>query len=208
MSLQRRQGYATPAKLAASRDSPIGEETANFEADLLAAFATAQDNILTHGLENERCKGMGCTAIASFRNGDTLRVCHVGDVRCYHWSNGELNQVTNDHSWIWEGLVMNGLLASDCVRSHPERGKVTRAIGLAGQESLKPDLTAVVLKPGDRVLLTSDGLWEALGDCEIAAVVGSDGTMRQLASVLVDRANAAGGGDDITVVVYEHKTGL
>jgi protein phosphatase len=65
-------------------------------------------------------------------------------------------------------------------------------------------LTSVNLKPGDRVLLCSDGLWEALSDDEIAAVVGSDGSMRQLASVLVDRANAAGGEDNITVVLYEH----
>jgi protein phosphatase len=53
-------------------------------------------------------------------------------------------------------------------------------------------------------MLCSDGLWEALGDDEIAAVVGSDGSMRQLASVLVDRANAAGGEDNITVILYEH----
>jgi protein phosphatase len=102
---------------------------------------------------------------------------------------------------------MNGLLAPDRVRSHPERGKVTRAIGQARQEGLKPDSTTALLKPGDRVLLCSDGLWEALEDEEIAAVIGSDGTMRQLASVLVDRANAAGGDDNITVVLYEHGAG-
>lgn len=184
------------------------EGNASIGEGLMVAFATAQDSISAHSLKDEHCKGMGCTAIAGFLDGDTLCVCHVGDVRCYHLSGGELKQVTSDHSWVWERLVMNGLLTPDRVRSHPERGKVTRAIGLARQEGLKPDLTTVALEPGDRVLLCSDGLWEALEDDEIGAVLGSDGSMRQLASVLVDRANAAGGDDNITAIVYDHGTDI
>jgi protein phosphatase len=61
------------------------------------------------------------------------------------------------------------------------------------------------LKAGDRLLLCSDGLWEALSNDEIGAVLGSDGSMRQLATQLVDRANGAGGPDNITVVLYEHR---
>jgi serine/threonine protein phosphatase PrpC len=171
---------------------------------LVAAFATAQDCVSAHVLENDGCKGMGCTAIAGVMDGDVLHICHVGDVRCYHLSEGEFKRLTNDHSWVWEKLVMTGLLTPEQARSHPERGKVTRGIGLARQSGVEPDLISVNLKPGDRVLLCSDGLWEALADDEIAAVVGSDGSMRQLASVLVDRANAAGGEDNITVILYEH----
>ncbi|MGA2721485.1 MAG: protein phosphatase 2C domain-containing protein [Bryobacteraceae bacterium] len=171
---------------------------------LVAAFATAQDRVSAHVLKNDGCKGMGCTAIAGVVDGDALHICHVGDVRCYHLSECEFKRLTNDHSWVWEKLVMTGLLTPEQARSHPERGKVTRGIGLAKQSGVEPDLISVTLKPGDRVMLCSDGLWEALGDDEIAAVVGSDGSMRQLASVLVDRANAAGGEDNITVILYEH----
>jgi protein phosphatase len=65
----------------------------------------------------------------------------------------------------------------------------------------------VALQPGDRILLCSDGLWGAVTDEEIAAIAGSDGSARQLACLLVDRANAAGGSDNITVVLYEHSAG-
>ena len=171
---------------------------------LATAFAAAQECVSAHALKDDACKGMGCTALAGVVDGDTLFICHVGDVRCYHLSEGEFKRLTEDHSWVWEKLVMTGLLTPEQARSHPERGKVTRGIGLARQSSGEPALTSVALKPRDRVLLCSDGLWESLADDEIAAVVGSDGSMRQLASVLVDRANAAGGEDNISVVLYEH----
>jgi len=169
---------------------------------LMQAFGTAQEWVSHHSLESEECRGMGSTAIAGFVDGDTLHVCHVGDVRCYHLSGAHFRQVTSDHSWVWENLVMNGLLTPEQARSHPERGKVTRAIGR--QEGTKPDLTSITLKLGDRVLLCTDGLWEALADEEISVILRSEGSMRQLASVLADRANAAGGEDNVTVVLYEH----
>ena len=171
---------------------------------LATAFAAAQEAVSAHAMKDDGCKGMGCTAIAAFVDGDSLHICHIGDVRCYHLAEGEFKRLTEDHSWVWEKLVMTGLLTPEQARSHPDRGKVTRGIGLARQSGGEPSQTAVTLKHGDRVLLCSDGLWEALPDDVIAAVVGSDGSMRQLASVLVDRANAAGGEDNITVILYEH----
>jgi serine/threonine protein phosphatase PrpC len=194
--------------IAESMDSTgpgTGTAAASCISDRLSkAFATAQDCVSVRGLEDVGCRGMGCTAVAGFIDGDSLYICHIGDVRCYHLSRGEFRRMTNDHSWVWEKLVMTGLLTPEQARSHPERGKVTRGIGLARQQGTEPDLSNLTLRDGDRVLLCSDGLWEALADEEIAEVVGSDGTMRQLASVLVDRANAAGGEDNITAVLYEH----
>jgi len=168
---------------------------------LIEAFGNAQDKVSLRSLDTE-CSGMGSTAIAALLEGDALHICHVGDVRCYHFDGTRSTQVTHDHSWVWENLVMSGLLSAEQGRSHPERGKVTRAIGR--QQGINPDLTSITLKPGDRVLLCTDGLWEALSSEEIAAILRSEGSMRQLASVLADRANAAGGEDNITVVLYEH----
>jgi PPM family protein phosphatase len=71
--------------------------------------------------------------------------------------------------------------------------------------NLDPLIVPIVLKEGDRVLVCSDGLWEVLSDAEIHAVIESDGSMRQLATQLVDRANRSGGTDNITVVLYEHR---
>jgi protein phosphatase len=72
---------------------------------------------------------------------------------------------------------------------------------------VNPDVTSVALTPGDRVLLCSDGLWEALADHDIGTIVGSNGSMLELASMLVDRANVASGQDNITAVLYEHGAG-
>lgn len=144
---------------------------------------------------------MGSATLAAYLDGDVLHICHVGDVRCYILSSGSLAQITEDHSAVSD-LVRQHVLTKDQARTHQDRGRLQQAIGLT--RGIKPDLNVRELKPGNRVLLCSDGLWESLPDDEIATVLGCDGSMRQLASVLVDRANSAGGEDNTTVVVYEH----
>jgi protein phosphatase len=144
---------------------------------------------------------MGSTAIAGIVQDDALHLCHIGDARGYHFSQGQLRRLTNDHSVVWE-LVMTGRLTPDQARLHPQRGKITQAIGMP--EGFNPDVTSVALTPGDRVLLCSDGLWEALADDDIGAIMGAKGSMLELASMLVDNANAASGQDNITAVLYEY----
>ena len=170
---------------------------------LVNAFTVAQDWVCGCSRREGNCHGMGSTAIAGILDGETLHICHVGHVRAYHLSEGRLRRITNDHSWVWQELVIPGSLTSDGARSHPKRRLLTQAIGAL--RGIHPEMTRVVLRAGDRVLLCSDGLWEALADEEIGAVMGSNGSVRHLASSLVDRANAAGGNDNITAVVYEHE---
>jgi protein phosphatase len=168
---------------------------------LTKAFDSAQAQVAGRGLSDAACLGMGSTAIAGVVYDEALHVCHVGDARAYHFSQGQLRRLTNDHSLVWR-LVTAGLITPDQARLHPERGKITQAIGM--HAGVKPDVTRVSLTPGDRVLLCSDGLWEALTEQEISTIVGSKGSMLELASMLVDQANAAGGPDNITAVLYEH----
>jgi protein phosphatase len=165
------------------------------------AFGAAQESVSERSLKDQECRGMGSTAVTGLVDGAELNICHVGDVRAYHWSAGRLRRLTADHSFVWE-LVLSGLLTPDQARIHPHRSKVTQAIGKIS--GVKPDLTKLTLKPRDRVLLCSDGLWEAMTDEEIGTVVGLDGSMHDLATLLVDRANAAGGHDNISAVLYEH----
>jgi protein phosphatase len=172
---------------------------------LLKAFGAAQDSVSERSLEDEDCSGMGSTAIAGLLDGEELNVCHVGDVRAYHWSAGHLRRITDDHSFVW-GLVLSGVLTADQARLHPHRSKVTQAIGKP--LGITPDLTRLTLRPRDRVLLCSDGLWEAMPDEEMRTVVGLDGSMHDLATLLVDKANAAGGQDNISAVLYEHGSRL
>ena len=147
---------------------------------------------------------MGSTAIAAFRIGEMLYLCHVGDTRAYHFSAGEFRRLTDDHSLVWE-LVMSGILTADQARSHPQRSTITQAIGML--TGFQPAVTSLRLKPGDRILLCSDGLWEALAEHDMGQIVGSGGSMLELTSVLVDKAKAASGQDNITAVLYEHAGG-
>ena len=145
---------------------------------------------------------MGCTLVLACVRGDTLHICHVGDVRAYLWREGRFNALTRDHSVVAE-MVAARELTPDEARGHPAKNEVLRAIGMPA--GFEPDSNRCALQSGDRVLLCSDGLWEMLPDREIARVVGADGSMRQLATQLVDRANDAGGHDNISVVLYEHR---
>ena len=168
---------------------------------LVEAFAAAQNRVSGRSLSEPECHGMGSTVIAGFVDGEDLYVCHVGDVRGYHFSEGRLTRLTNDHSLVWE-LVTSGLLTPDQARFHPQRSKVTQAIGmLAG---ITPDVTSRMLKPRDRVLLCSDGLWEALPEPDIGELVCADSPVLESVSMLVDKANATSGQDNITAILYEH----
>jgi serine/threonine protein phosphatase PrpC len=168
---------------------------------LIEAFAGANERVTGRSQIDKSCEGMGSTAIAGIVNGAALHLCHVGDTRGYHLSEGQFRRLTNDHSVIWD-LVVLGMLTSDEARFHPHRARITQAIGMPA--GLKPELTSLVLKPADRILLCSDGLWEALADEEMGQIVASSGSMLELASMLVDRANMSSGQDNITAVLYEH----
>jgi PPM family protein phosphatase len=129
-------------------------------------------------------------------------VAHVGDSRAYIWHGGGLDQITRDHSWVEEQIAL-GILSEDEARQHPWRNLVTRA--LAGAEEPIVELTPLTLEAGDRVLLCSDGLSSPLTNGVIAGIVGQApaGRPEELCRALVDAANAAGGPDNITVVVIE-----
>jgi protein phosphatase len=170
-------------------------------AHLLAAFCSAQERVSDRSLNDDNCLGMGSTAIAGVVRGEVLHLCHVGDTRGYHFSEGLLRLLTNDHSLVWD-LVMAGFMTAEQARQHPHRSTITQAIGML--TGFQPMVTRLPLKSGDRVLLCSDGLWEALAEHDIAHIVGSGGSMLELASALVDRANDASGQDNITAILYEH----
>jgi len=127
---------------------------------------------------------------------------HVGDSRAYLWRNGELDQITRDHSWVEEQIAL-GVLSEDEARQHPWRNLVTRA--LAGAEEPVVELTPIDLVAGDRVLLCSDGLTSPLTNATIAGILARApmGRPDELCQALIDAANGAGGPDNITVIVIE-----
>ena len=168
---------------------------------LLRALADAQRTVLEYGAYHQNCHGMGSAVLVGCLAGDALHLCHAGDVRCYVLSHGILEQVTRDHSWVAQ-LVSSGLMSAEQARFHAGRGRLVQAVGL--QQGFNPTLTCRTLLTNDRVLVCSDGLWETLGDQEVAAFLMSDASVQQIATALTDLANNRSGSDNVTVVVYQH----
>jgi protein phosphatase len=121
------------------------------------------------------------------------------------FTENTLRLITNDHTVVGS-LVRKGVLTPEAARIHENRSALQQAVGLP--RGITPDFGHWVLKEGDRVLICSDGLWEPLPETEISEVLAADGSMRQIATVLVDRAIVAGGDDNITAVVYRHTSAV
>jgi serine/threonine protein phosphatase PrpC len=177
---------------------------------LSSALRMANRQIQQRTADDGALRGMATTAVALLlgpapeASGQAeilpALVAHVGDSRAYLWREGRLEQITHDHSWVEEQIAA-GTMTEDDARRHPWRHLVTRA--LAGAEDPAVEITPVALEPGDRVLLCSDGLSTPVPDSAIAAIIARapHGEPDALCSALVEAANAAGGPDNITVVV-------
>jgi protein phosphatase len=163
------------------------------------AVEDANQAVFAKSLTDTSLMGMGTTLTAgTLVAGGTLMLAHVGDSRAYLLHDGELKQVTLDHSHV-EELVREGKLTQAEAAVHPMRSVITRSIGV--DEDVDVDVYPVELHPGDRVLLCSDGLSGMVHAETIAAELRREDDPNRAAQRLVDAANAAGGEDNITVVV-------
>jgi len=162
------------------------------------AVREANEAILHRGREDPGLRGMGTTMTAALHRGGSLLIGHVGDSRAYLWQTGQMRQLTEDHSLVGE-LMRQGRLTPEQAANHPHRSIITRALGT--EASVEPDVFEVVLEPGDRVLLCTDGLSGMVADADLAGMLGRAADPQQAAQDLVDAALAAGGEDNITVVV-------
>ncbi len=152
--------------------------------------------------QRPRLSGMGTTITFGILDPDgDLDIAHVGDSRAYLLRDGELEQLTRDHSYVAD-LIDAGQLTAEEAEAHPYRSVLTRAVGLDAM--VEVDTYAVVLEAGDRVLVCSDGLTSMLPDTKVAELLGADGELPAAsADALVNAANEAGGTDNITVVVVD-----
>ena len=171
---------------------------------LVAAFTLANRAIHQRVIDEPALRGMATTGVCLLlaKPPSSALVAHVGDSRAYLWRDGELEQITRDHSWV-EEQISAGVLSEDEARTHPWRNLVTRA--LAGAEDPNVELTPVAVERGDRILLCSDGLTSPLSNSTIAEILARTpmGQAEELCRALVDAANDAGGPDNITVIVIE-----
>jgi protein phosphatase len=168
--------------------------------DVLDALNGANRTIVTY----EGARGMGTTvtglALLETAEGDHLMVFNVGDSRVYRLSEGELEQVTVDHSEVQE-LVNAGVITRDQARIHPRRNIVTRALGTTPPSRV--DYWLLQASAGDRYLVCSDGLYSEVSDEAIESLLANGGGPQATADALVATAEANGGHDNITVIVVD-----
>ena len=157
---------------------------------------------LAQGSREKRGMGTTLTALALVQeNGEeTLALINVGDSRAYLLQQGELIQLTEDHSLV-EELVRDGKLTPAEAQVHPQRSIITRALGM--EPVIKVDSWEITPYAGDRILLCSDGLTNELSDERIASTLRQLADPQEAAHDLVRQARAAGGSDNITVVVVD-----
>ena len=212
------QGGATASRIAIEtvvesfkedRSDPDATMTGGSTSDRVSgAIQEANDSVRELAASPEFA-GMGTTMTVVSLTGRTLSVGHVGDSRAYLVRNGEVVQLTRDHTWVAEQMAAGCMTAEDAA-SDRRRSVLTRAVGV--EEDVVVDKSDVDLKPGDVIVLCSDGLHGRVSDSQITQVTSINSPDRS-ARVLVRLANDAGGQDNITVVVgravdQEPKAGL
>jgi len=169
------------------------------EQRLARAVQDANERIHALSVADEDRAGMGTTLTAAYVGEAEVTIVHVGDSRCYRWRGGELERLTTDHSLV-EELVRQGRLSPEEAEEHPQRSIITRALG--PEPFVQPDALTVPARAGDVFLLCSDGLTSMVHEADLRAVLADAPTLRTAAANLVERANSAGGRDNITVVLF------
>lgn len=190
------------ARLTAAALEEAGVDTKG-EQGVTAMIAEANRRVWERAHADPATAGMGTTVTAALvdaRSG-TVAVGHVGDSRAYLLRDGTLEQLTTDHSLVAE-LVQSGVLTPEEALRHPQRSAITRALGT--EPSVDVETLTVEGRPGDLYLVCSDGVPVMLADRDIfAAIDGSGRDPAAAAEALVAAANARGGEDNITVVLFE-----
>jgi serine/threonine protein phosphatase PrpC len=167
---------------------------------LRAVFLAANRRIRETAAKDSEFEGMGTTLVALLEDGDSIHLANVGDSRAYLLRNGELSQVTVDHTLVQE-LIDEGRLRPDEAERHPQRSIITRALGV--ESEVEVDLFTYKLLSGDRLLLCSDGLSGVVDERRIRNVLLRVPEPQRAAEKLVAMANEGGGPDNITVVVLD-----
>ncbi len=163
------------------------------------AIESANEKVLAASKENSHYRGMGTTVVVLLFHNNRFIVAHVGDSRLYRYRDGELEQITNDHSLMQE-LIDKGFYSPEQAEQSLNRNLVTRAIGI--EKSVEIDVLEDDVSIGDIFLLCSDGVTDMVGDDAIKNVIMNNGEdLQDTATELVRLSNEAGGKDNISVIL-------
>jgi protein phosphatase len=185
------------ALLAAYAGTPKARGRRKVKSLLERAVQDACHTVWQASMADEGRQGMGTTAAMMVICGRNAFVVHVGDSRVYLIRNGQLHQLTEDHSLVSE-MLRQGILTKNNAENYPFANFVTRAVGI--QPQVEPDILHIELMDDDTYLLCSDGLTRHAGPDDLLAAIQAN-EIEQLPDVLTFMANEAGGEDNITAVV-------
>ncbi len=167
---------------------------------LLSAITTANVSIYDAAECDMSLKGMGTTVICAVVIDGQICIGHAGDSRAYIISKSGIRQITRDHSFVQQ-MYDKGEISIEELRTHPKKNLITRALGV--EEEIEIDFNTEYLSEGETLLLCSDGLSNYVDADEIYRII-NDTDAVNVADALVDRANANGGGDNISVAAISY----
>lgn len=162
------------------------------------AVKVANQKLIEKAKESADYTGMGTTLVVGTIVNKSMYIANVGDSRLYILEDDELSQITRDHSFV-EEMVDQGVMKRDDLEYKQNKNKITRAIGAS--LDLMADFFDIRLKPGNIVLMCSDGLTGMVSDEEIKAILLKDMSVKAKVELLIKTANDNGGKDNIGVVL-------
>jgi serine/threonine protein phosphatase PrpC len=166
---------------------------------LVRVIEEANKRIHERARSDESLHGMGTTTTAAYVDDDEVVIAHVGDSRAYLLRGDDLIRLTKDHSLVGE-LVARGKLTEEQAEQHPQRSVITRALG--PEAAVQVDVDIFPAKAGDVFLLCSDGLTSMVHEPKLRPLFEEADSLEALGKRLIDAANAAGGRDNITVILF------
>jgi protein phosphatase len=166
-------------------------------------FQLIHRTILAQADQNPRLQGMGTTLTLCYTAGRSLFVIHAGDSRAYLFRDGQLDQITADHTVV-QALVDAGMISAEEARHHNRRHVVTNVLG-GPSEGVYSEIHKIEVRDGDLFLFCSDGLIEPVPDDEIAGALAERPDPQDAARALLQKALDGGGPDNITVVVARYQ---
>lgn len=169
------------------------------EEALIDAVVKANSAIFREQEDNFDLSGMGTTLTMIWEDENRILLGHVGDSRAYLLRDGDMEQISQDHSMVAE-MVRKGLITQEQARRHPYRNVITRALGT--EESVQVDVTLLDKKPGDTYLICSDGLSEYLSMDQMRDIL-LNRSMEDAADLMLQLALDGGGRDNISLVIAE-----
>ena len=196
------QAGEVASELAAAALRERSDREAGGEAQVVELVQEANRRVHQRALDDASASGMGTTmTVALFGEDGSVTIGHVGDSRAYILRDGQLEQLTDDHSLVAE-LVRRGELSQAEAEVHPQRSVITRALGT--EPDVDVDAFTVPARPGDVFLLCSDGLTTMVAASGIAELVlRHRDDLRQATRALIEAANDHGGDDNVTAVLFE-----